>query len=854
MKNFLESNSGKLAFFKDIKAAKIAFKELEQNKYIRYDDLPLKSKNGNSKQVEFVSNMYEVNHKRVIQCNIRDITERKEAEKALRKNEVRYHSLFMNMLEGLAYCRMIFVDGQPQDFIHLEVNNAFKSLTGLKNVVGRRISEVIPGIRESDPLWIETLGRVALTGKSEIFEIYIEALHDWFQMSVYCPQKEYFVVVFDVITRRKQAAAALQASEAKFRSYIENAPLGVFVVDQYGKYVEVNEAAAEMLGYTKTELLQLSISDVLAPQSLEIGLQLFMKIVNEGSASEELLFCHKDNTQFWSTLLAVRLGSDRFMSFCQDITVRKKAEERLKILSSAVEQTADSVFITDHEGVIEYVNTAFERLTGYSKEEAIGKTQRILKLNTADLKEDEQIWKIIRAGKVFQGDLISREKNGDLFYEKQTITPIMDENGRITQFVSTGKDITEQNQREREMKAIVDVSSTLRVAKTLEEMLNLLLEKTLKVMNIKQGAIWLYFAEENELRPVVMSEWNMEGDHIIPPEKPGQGINGRVFLDNKPYNSRELRTDKNLPEETRQFIPPGVGGLTFPICSGDDVIGTFNINVSLPRVINPGEVRVVSALAELAGNAIQRMRLFEKTKRDALRFAALHAIDMSINTGDTLETILNFLLDKVVELLKVSASDILLFNSFSQTLEYSASKGFRTKSIQKSRLRLGEGFAGQVAFERKMIDIPDLKEVKSKNSRTEVIEIEEFNSYFGVPLISKGKMIGVLEIFNRSTFTPDSEWMDFLQAIASQAAIAIDSATLFNDLQHSNVNILQAYDKTIEGWSKAMDLRDHQTGDHTFRTTELCCKTCKGSGHERKGYCTPSTRRFTARYRKNRHS
>ena len=124
---------------------------------------------------------------------------------------------------------------------------------------------------------------------------------------------------------------------------------------------------------------------------------------------------------------------------------------------------------------------------------------------------------------------------------------------------------------------------------------------------------------------------------------------------------------------------------------------------------------------------------------------------------DTLETILNFLLDKVVELLKVSASDILLFDSFSQTLEYSASKGFRTKSIQKSRLRLGEGFAGQVAFERKMIDIPDLKEVKSKNSRTEVIEIEEFNSYFGVPLISKGKMIGVLEIFNRSTFTPDSE-------------------------------------------------------------------------------------------------
>jgi PAS domain S-box-containing protein len=131
--------------------------------------------------------------------------ERKLAEEALRGSEERYRSLFENMLDGFAHCRMIYEDGQPRDFVYLDVNSAFERLTGLKDVIGKKVTEAIPGIRETDPGLFEIYGRVALTGKPERFEMYVKALSTWFFISVYSPRREHFVAVFDVITERKRA-------------------------------------------------------------------------------------------------------------------------------------------------------------------------------------------------------------------------------------------------------------------------------------------------------------------------------------------------------------------------------------------------------------------------------------------------------------------------------------------------------------------------------------------------------------------------------------------------------------------------------------------------------------------------
>ncbi len=131
-------------------------------------------------------------------------------------------SLFEGMLNGLAYCRMFFdAAGQPEDFVYLDVNSAFGALTGLRDVVGRRVSEVIPGIRERDPELFARYARVARGGAPERFETYVEALGMWFSISVYSPHPDHFVAVFDVITERKRAEEAIRNQLEELRRWHE---------------------------------------------------------------------------------------------------------------------------------------------------------------------------------------------------------------------------------------------------------------------------------------------------------------------------------------------------------------------------------------------------------------------------------------------------------------------------------------------------------------------------------------------------------------------------------------------------------------------------------------------------------
>jgi PAS domain S-box-containing protein len=144
------------------------------------------------------------------------LIERKQAEEALQASEEKYHSLFTSMLSGFAYHKIITdKQGHPEDYVFLEVNDAFESLTGLKkeNIVGKKLTEAIPEIKDEAVDWIERYGQVALTGKEIKFEQYSEALNRWYSVSAYSPRKGYFAVVFDDITERKQLEEQLRQSQ-----------------------------------------------------------------------------------------------------------------------------------------------------------------------------------------------------------------------------------------------------------------------------------------------------------------------------------------------------------------------------------------------------------------------------------------------------------------------------------------------------------------------------------------------------------------------------------------------------------------------------------------------------------------
>ena len=217
----------------------------------------------------------------------------------------------------------------------------------------------------------------------------------------------------------------------------------------------------------------------------------------------------------------------------------------------------------------------------------------------------------------------------------------------------------------------------------------------------------------------------------------------------------------------------------------------------------------------------------ERIQRHLEHLTALVEIDRAINFSFDLNLSLTTLLTHVIVQLRVDAADILLFNPTSRTLEYVAARGFHTKAIEHARQPLGEGYAGRAAQERSMVHIPDLAKEHDSFLRKMLLAGEDFVSYHGVPLIAKGQVMGVLEVFHRTRIVRDGEWLDFLKALASQAAIAIDNATLFDNLQRSNSELAQAYDATIEGWSRALELRDNETEGHTQRVAVLTVKLAR---------------------------
>jgi PAS domain S-box-containing protein/putative nucleotidyltransferase with HDIG domain len=206
---------------------------------------------------------------------------------------------------------------------------------------------------------------------------------------------------------------------------------------------------------------------------------------------------------------------------------------------------------------------------------------------------------------------------------------------------------------------------------------------------------------------------------------------------------------------------------------------------------------------------------------------ALVEIDRAINFSFDLNLSLTTLLTHVLVQLGVDAADVLLFNPASRTLEYVAGRGFHTKAIEHAHQPIGEGYAGRAAQERSIVHIPDLAKEHDNYLRGILLAGENFVSYHGVPLIAKGQVVGMLEVFDRTRLKRDEEWLDFLKALASQAAIAIDNFTLFDKLQRSNTELFQAYDATIEGWSRALELRDNETEGHTQRVAVLTVKLAR---------------------------
>lgn len=257
----------------------------------------------------------------------------------------------------------------------------------------------------------------------------------------------YIVCMVEDITERKRVVELLKESEEKYRSFYQNSMDAILLTKPDGTILSANQAACSMLGRKEEEIIRLGRDGII--DTTDERLQGFLEErMRNGKVHCEMNFKRKDGSLFpadiTSALFQISNGELRTSIIIRDITKQKKDEEELRKLWRALEQSPDSIIISDRNGKIEYANPAILKLSGYTIDEIVGKNQRIF--GSGNMSKDEYInlWDTICTGKIWQGEFLNKKKEGELFWQSATISPIFDQTGAITHFLAISEDITEQ--------------------------------------------------------------------------------------------------------------------------------------------------------------------------------------------------------------------------------------------------------------------------------------------------------------------------------------------------------------------------------------------------------------------------
>jgi diguanylate cyclase (GGDEF)-like protein/PAS domain S-box-containing protein len=369
-----------------------------------------------------------------------------------------FRSLFDNMLEGFAYCKILFENDRPQDFIYLTVNKAFEKLTGLKKVVGKKLSEVIPGLRESYPELLERYGRVALTGKPERFEMYLEPLGAWLSISAYSTEKEYFVAVFDNITERKRAEASHQENETQYRVLFEGSPDAILLADpETGVILDANPAACLLLARAHKEIIGLHQSELHPPQNESYSRETFIQHVEDareqrGLHPSEIAVLRPDGSEVSVEVLAQLVtirGKKVLQGVFRDITERKKIEQKLEESIDRFRRLSEAGFegilISEH-GIVVDANTRMAEMLACKFPDLIGSKISVF----VAPQSLESVENHIRSGSEERYELFARRHDGSIF-PAEAQGRSMPYEGRMLRITAI-RDITDRKEAEKQIR------------------------------------------------------------------------------------------------------------------------------------------------------------------------------------------------------------------------------------------------------------------------------------------------------------------------------------------------------------------------------------------------------------------
>jgi len=519
------------------------------------------------------------------------------------------------------------------------------------------------------------------------------------------------------------------------------------------------------------------------------------------------------------------------------IIERIRLDEEKGKFQTLAENTLDAIILIDNEGKVREWNPAAEKMFGYSASEAIGENLHNLVIPEQYLDSFKKGFKLFRKtgkGKVVGKvrELTAKHKSGLEIPIEVSVSPIQIRDKLWA--VATIRNIAERKRFEEKISYQLRLlsglfHSSVQIMEHLDtkSIAGAVVRTCVEVFGVNMA--WLGLAQKDGTfdfigqYPGIVSSpltagWRWDGS----PE--GQGPIGVAIRLGSPHIIEDITDDP-------RFIPwkdaaLKTGNITtfaaLPLIGHEGAFGVLSLSSDQAHFFDQERVAQLQSFAHLVATALEKARIHEESKRRLERITALRNIDIAITGSLDLRVIYRVVLDEIIRHLKADAVDILTLDPHTMVMEYQAGKGFRTSEMEEFQISLNDGSAGRVARERKTIYIPDISQIDTRVfTRRDLMEKEGLITYYGTPLLAKGKLIGVLEIYYRSTHRENAEWANFLETLAGQVTIAIENAGLVDDLHHQHMGLLKAYDETIEGWAMALSLKEYETAQHSQRVTRL---------------------------------
>jgi len=818
----------------------------------------------------YLANAMLPGHGAQIAAFILDITERKRAETALKRNE--------RVLR-------LFVEHSPASIAMFDLEMKYIVASrrylvdyglGEQNLTGRSHYEVFPEMPER---WKE-IHRRCLAGAIEradedpfpradghIDWVHWE-IHPWYEEA----GKIGGVILFsEVVTERKRAQEALKQSEESYRHTLDNMLEGFQIIDFDWRYMYVNDAAALQGRVPRDAMLHKTMMELYPGiEKTELFAALRDCMENRTTCQMDNIFVYPDGSSGYFEVSIQPIPEGLFI-LSIDITERKHAEQAVRAAEdkyrNIFENAVEAITQTTPNGKYISANPAAAQILGYDSPQDLMECLSNLDQQFYVKPGRREEFRKLMNQQGFVSDFESEvyRKDGSRIWVSENAHVVLDDHGNALFYEGAGQDITarkhagqEIQQRTQDLLLISALNDAANRGENIADITEVFARETRDMFSCQAAAIYLlsadgkYLEMQSNTLPQKLTE---RIEKLIGRSVPKiqislreDGYFRKILENEQGLITSDPRVIQGWIEEftdthflsplfraaIRKIIPQiykilNIGStISIPLMTSGRAFGV--LDMSSKGQFTEDDLRRIRSISHQVTAVILRKQAEQQVQLQLERMRALREIDRAISSSLDMRFSLDILLTQVLSQLGVDAASVLLLNPSSQTLEYEAGKGFRSLSIRESRVLLGQGFAGRAGLERNVIHITDLVAAGDQFLRAELLKDEMFVEYFGIPLIAKGVVKGVLEVFHRSPLNPDAEWVNYLETLGGQAAIALDNAQLFDAMQQSNLELITAYDATIVGWSRAMDLRDKETEGHTLRVTELTVQLAKKMG------------------------